>query len=88
MNGNCDGILADAMIGVRYFTNLTRIDSNGTLVCSAMPLAKGIKRQDSRLCRRQIGARSGGRTESDQPASGQPGDRGPSLPLHNAGRQF
>ncbi len=42
MNGNCDAILADAMIGVSYFTNLSRIDSNGTLVCSAVPLSKGI----------------------------------------------
>ena len=42
MNGNCDGILADAMIGVSYFSNLSRLDSSGTLVCSALPLAKGI----------------------------------------------
>ncbi|MGZ5921018.1 MAG: sensor histidine kinase [Rhizomicrobium sp.] len=42
MSGNCDGILADAMIGVSYFTNLSRIDSRGTFVCSAVPLAKGI----------------------------------------------
>ncbi len=42
MSGNCDGILADAMIGVSYFTNLSRIDAKGTLVCSAVPLAKGI----------------------------------------------
>ena len=42
MSGNCDGILADAMIGVSYFTNLSRIDANGTLVCSAVPLSKGI----------------------------------------------
>jgi two-component sensor histidine kinase len=42
MSGNCDGILADAMIGVSYFTNLSRIDSGGTIVCSAVPLAKGI----------------------------------------------
>ena len=42
MSGNCDGILADAMIGVSYFTNLSRIDSGGTMVCSAVPLAKGI----------------------------------------------
>ena len=42
MSGNCDGIMADAMIGVSYFTNLSRIDSKGTLVCSAVPLSKGI----------------------------------------------
>jgi two-component sensor histidine kinase len=42
MNSNCDAILADAMIGVSYFSNLSRMDSNGTLVCSALPLAKGV----------------------------------------------
>jgi len=42
MGPNCDSILADAMIGVSYFTNLSRADSRGTLVCSALPLAKGI----------------------------------------------
>jgi hypothetical protein len=42
MSGNCDGVLADAMIGVSYFSNLSRIDSKGTLVCSAVPLSKGI----------------------------------------------
>ena len=47
MSGNCDGILADAMIGVSYFTNLSRVDSDGTLVCSALPLAKGINIQRS-----------------------------------------
>jgi two-component sensor histidine kinase len=42
INGNCDGILADAMIGVSYFSNLSRVDANGVLVCSALPLAKGV----------------------------------------------
>ena len=42
MSGNCDGVLSDAMIGVSYFSNLSRIDSKGTLVCSAVPLSKGI----------------------------------------------
>src|ERR1700704_813420 len=28
MNGNCDGVLSDTLIGVRYFSNLTRIDEN------------------------------------------------------------
>ena len=48
MTGDCDGILADAMIGVSYFTNLSRANADGTLVCSAMPLARGIniKSQD------------------------------------------
>ena len=42
MNGNCDAILADAMIGVSYFTNLSRVDADGNIICSALPLAKGL----------------------------------------------
>jgi two-component sensor histidine kinase len=42
MSGNCDGVLADTLIGVRYFSNLTRIDANGRVVCSAMALAHGL----------------------------------------------
>ena len=42
MNGNCDGVLADTLIGVRYFSNLTRIDANGRVACSAMALAHGM----------------------------------------------
>ena len=43
MNGNCDGVLADTLIGVRYFSNLSRIDASGRVVCSAMALAHGLK---------------------------------------------
>ncbi len=46
MNGNCDGILSDAMIGVSYFSNLVRIDADGILVCSGLPLAKGVNMRD------------------------------------------
>jgi two-component sensor histidine kinase len=42
MAGNCDGVLADTLIGVRYFSNLTRIDANGRVACSAMALARGL----------------------------------------------
>ena len=42
MNGNCDGVLADTLIGVRYFSNLTRIDASGRVACSAMALAHGM----------------------------------------------
>jgi two-component sensor histidine kinase len=42
MSENCDGILADAMIGVSYFTNLSRAGADGTIICSALPNAKGI----------------------------------------------
>ena len=41
MSGNCDGVLADTLIGVRYFSNLTRIDESGRVVCSAMAMARG-----------------------------------------------
>ena len=54
MNGNCDGVLADALIGVRYFSNLTRIDANGTRGLFGLPLAKGINVKD--YCRLPGGA--------------------------------
>lgn len=46
MNGNCDGVLADTLIGVRYFSNLTRIDASGRVACSAMALARGLNVSD------------------------------------------
>ncbi len=42
MSGNCDGVLADTLIGVRYFSNLSRIDADGRVACSAMALAHGL----------------------------------------------
>src|SRR5579871_4150555 len=47
MNGDCDGVLSDTLIGVRYFSNLTRIDENGRVACSAMALARGMNVKDS-----------------------------------------
>jgi two-component sensor histidine kinase len=49
MNGNCDGVLADTLIGVRYFSNLTRIDANGRVACSAMALARGMSVADYKV---------------------------------------
>ena len=46
MNGNCDGVLADTLIGVRYFSNLSRIDADGRITCSAMALAHGMSVKD------------------------------------------
>jgi two-component sensor histidine kinase len=40
MQKDCDRALVDALIGVRFFTNLARIDSTGRVVCSALPQAK------------------------------------------------
>jgi two-component sensor histidine kinase len=42
ISGDCDSILADTLVGVRYFADLSRIDADGRVACSAMPLAKGI----------------------------------------------
>lgn len=38
----CDRTLADALIGVRFLTNLSRVDDKGVVVCSALPGAKGL----------------------------------------------
>ncbi|HWU55427.1 MAG TPA: sensor histidine kinase [Rhizomicrobium sp.] len=46
MNGNCDGVLADTLIGVRYFSNLSRIDAEGRVACSAMALAHGLSMKE------------------------------------------
>ena len=57
ISGNCDGILADAMVGVSYFSNLSRMDAGGTLVCSAQVVAKGvnIKNADTFLAAQKTG---------------------------------
>jgi two-component sensor histidine kinase len=38
----CDSVLADTLIGVRFFSNLSRVDAHGRVVCSALALAKGL----------------------------------------------
>ena len=45
----CDTDLADAMVGVDYFNNLTRVDAGGKVVCAALALSKGIDIADSAL---------------------------------------
>ena len=52
MRGDCDGVLADTLIGVRYFSNLTRMDAQGNIVCSAMALARGINVADYEIFQR------------------------------------
>ena len=43
MNGNCDGVLADTLIGVRYFSNLTRIDGRGQIArCSRSGVIEAV----------------------------------------------
>lgn len=39
----CDRALIDALIGVRFLTNLSRIDSQGVVVCSALKPARGMR---------------------------------------------
>jgi len=46
ISGDCDTILADTLVGVRYFSNLSRTDADGRVACSAMPLAKGLTISD------------------------------------------
>jgi two-component sensor histidine kinase len=38
---NCDGLLGDALVGVKYFANISRIGADGKVLCSALPRAKG-----------------------------------------------
>ncbi|MEJ0027451.1 MAG: sensor histidine kinase [Rhizomicrobium sp.] len=38
---DCDAVLGDALIGVKYFANLSRLGADGTDVCSALPRARG-----------------------------------------------
>jgi two-component sensor histidine kinase len=37
----CDAILGEALVGVKYFSSISRIDRNGTVACAALPRAKG-----------------------------------------------
>ncbi len=52
ISGDCDGILADTLMGVRYFSNLSRVDAEGRVACSAMPLAKGLVISDNEVFQR------------------------------------
>jgi len=52
ISGDCDSILADTLVGVRYFSNLSRVDADGRVACSAMPLAKGLTIADMEIFQR------------------------------------
>jgi len=41
----CDRTLQDVLIGVRFLTNLSRIDPDGRVVCSALQRSKGLYAQ-------------------------------------------
>ncbi len=54
----CDRLLNDALIGVKYFANISRFDANGINVCSALPAAKGtsaVRQPVFQLARRSTG---------------------------------
>jgi two-component sensor histidine kinase len=38
----CNKELTDALHGLSFFTNITRLDKNGTVICAAVPAALGI----------------------------------------------
>jgi two-component sensor histidine kinase len=82
MNGNCDGVLADTLIGVRYFSNLAREDAHGNVVCSAIPLAKGLN--VSKFAVFRAAQKSSEMVVSDELVSLVTGQRviGAMLPLH------
>ena len=52
MSADCDAILADTLAGVRYFSNLSRVDAQARVACSAMPLARGLLVSDSDVFQR------------------------------------
>jgi two-component sensor histidine kinase len=88
MNGDCDGVLSDTLIGVRYFSNLTRIDSNGRVACSAMALARGLDVKDYAVF--QAAQKTGAMTVSTEMTSrvtGQP-VIGAMLALHKPDGSF
>jgi two-component sensor histidine kinase len=45
----CNNALADALVGVRFATNIARIDPYGVVVCSADPRGRGVKVSDLAL---------------------------------------
>jgi two-component sensor histidine kinase len=68
MSGNCDGVLSDTLIGVRYFSNLTRIDEKGRVACSAMALARGQDESNSAVF--NAARKTGAMTVSNEIVSG------------------
>jgi two-component sensor histidine kinase len=88
MNGNCDGVLADTLIGVRYFSNLARIDEQGRVVCSAMALARGLSVNDYAVFQRA--KKSAEMAVSNEMVSQVTGDRviGGMLALHKPDGSF
>lgn len=55
---NCDMALSDALIGVQFFLNISRIDADGRVVCSALPAAKGTDEAQRAIFQQARHARS------------------------------
>jgi two-component sensor histidine kinase len=84
----CDEVLGDALIGVKYFANISRLDAAGRNVCSALPRAKGATAAKRSIFQRARVSRSfvvSGQIQS--PVLGQPVIAG-MLPLRDAAGNF
>ena len=88
VSADCNNALTDALIGIRFATNLARIDEHGTVVCSADPRARGMYIGDLPLYQASRGA-------SGFTVSGQIMSRvrnmpviGTMLPLHDGQGRF
>ena len=88
MNGNCDGVLADTLIGVRYFSNLARIDENGRVVVLGDGAGAGPECQQLRGL--SAGQKSPEMAVSNEMVSQVTGDRviGGMLALHKPDGSF
>ena len=88
VTGDCNNALTDALIGIRFATNLARVDEHGTVVCSADPRARGMYIGDFPFFRVSRGA--GAFTVSGQMMSrvSKMPVIGTMLPLHDAQGRF
>ena len=86
--GDCDTILGDSLVGVRYFNNLSRTDAQGRVACSAMPLARGISIADMDIFK--AASHSGAMVVSGEIQSRITGQNviGAVLPLHRPDGSF
>ena len=85
---HCSEVLAAAQRGLKFFTNISRLDSSGRIVCAASPRSIGLVTRDARAWA-AISGRSdfsvGGRSISR--VTHQPIILG-TLPLHDAAGKF
>src|SRR6185312_6361814 len=88
VTADCNNALTDALIGIRFATNLSRVDARGTVVCSADSRARGMNVADLPLF--QTTRRADGFTVSGQMMSriSKKPVIGTMLPLHDAQGRF